>query len=147
MKKYLLHVSAALLITLTQAAFYDCVGELSNLRSDTDGLAKVKQAHLTERYKFSSECLEILLKKNFFLSSEYLLNEYYPKTSIDTEVIVRNVAAELKRSQDHLIFQVKKRETGGTFPVVRPVVYWAQSTEDVLIMIRLHPKMDTPDCR
>lgn len=62
-----------------------------------DGLALVKQAH-AEKLKFSSECLEILLKKNFFLSSEYLLNEYYPRTSIDTEVIVRNVAADLRRS-------------------------------------------------
>jgi hypothetical protein len=26
-------------------------------------------------------------------------------------------------------------------------VYWAQSTEDVLIMIKLHEQMDTPECR
>lgn len=31
--------------------------------------------------------------------------------------------------------------------MVRPIVYWAQSTEDVLIMIRLHELMDTPDCK
>ena len=37
------------------------------------------------------------------------MNEYYPKTSIDTEIIVKNVANELKRSQDYLIFQIKKR--------------------------------------
>jgi len=48
--------------------------------------------------------LEVLLKKNFFLASEYLINDYYPKTSIDTEVIVRNVAADIKRSQDYLVF-------------------------------------------
>jgi hypothetical protein len=135
-----------LLSVTVQGAFYDCQKELSGLRSDTDALAKVKAAH-GEKYKFSSECLEILLKKNFFLSSEYLLSDYYPKTSIDTEVILKNVASDLKRSQDHLIFQVKKRETGGKFPVVKPVIYWAQSTEDILIMIRLHEKMDTPDCR
>jgi hypothetical protein len=46
----------------------------------------------------------MLLKKNFFLASEYLINDYYPKTSIDTEVIVRNVAADIKRSQDYLVF-------------------------------------------
>ena len=122
---------------VVQAAFYDCLRELSGLRSDTDALAKVKAAH-SEKYKFSSECLEILLKKNFFLTSEYLLADYYPKTSIDTEVILRNVANDIKRSQEHLIFQVKKRETEGKFPVVKPVLYWAQSTEDVLVMIRLH---------
>jgi hypothetical protein len=73
-------------------------------------LAKIKRAHIEDKMKFSSECLEILLKKNFFVSSEYLLNDYYPKTSIDTEVIVKNVAADVKRSQDHLIFQILKRE-------------------------------------
>ncbi len=73
--------------------------------------------------------------------------EYYPKTSIDTEVIIKNVAGELKRSQDHLIFQIKKREVAGKFPVVKPVIYWAQNTDDILIMIRLHEKMDTPDCK
>lgn len=104
-------VATALILGLSQAAFYDCAGELGGLRSDVDGLAKVKKAHLEDKFKFSSECLEILLKKNFFLSSEYLLNDYYPKTSIDTEVIVRNVAADVKRSQDHLIFQIRKRET------------------------------------
>jgi hypothetical protein len=31
--------------------------------------------------------------------------------------------------------------------VVKPVIYWAQSTEDILIMVRLHPQMDTPECR
>lgn len=30
---------------------------------------------------------------------------------------------------------------------MKPIVYWAQSTKDVLIMVRLHSKMDTPDCR
>ena len=40
----------------------------------------------------------MLLKKNFFESSEFLINEYYPKTSIDTEVIVRNVAEDIKKN-------------------------------------------------
>jgi hypothetical protein len=32
------------------------------------------------------------------MAGEYLMNEYYPKTSIDTEVIVRNVANDIKRN-------------------------------------------------
>ena len=30
---------------------------------------------------------------------------------------------------------------------MKPIVYWAQSTTDALVMVRLHIKMDTPDCR
>lgn len=87
--------------------------EWSQVRSGCPVESKVAHQSL---FKFSSECLEVLLKKNFFLTSEYLINDYYPKTSIDTEVIVRNVAADIKRSQDYLVFQVKKRETHGQFP-------------------------------
>ena len=42
---------------------------------------------------------------------------------------------------------MKKRETHGQFPQAKPIVYWAQSTTDALVMVRLHTKMDTPDCR
>jgi hypothetical protein len=102
--KSLLYVSiAAVFVGLSKSAFYDCPKELNALRSDSEALSKVKAAHHS-LFKFSSECLEVLLKKNFFLASEYLINDYYPKTSIDTEVIVRNVAAEIKRSQDYLVF-------------------------------------------
>jgi len=148
MKRLNLYVSTCciLLLSLTKAAFYDCPKELGGLKSDQDALTKIKAAHQS-LFKFSSECLEVLLKKNFFLASEYLMANYYPKTSIDTEVIVRNVAADIKRLQDHLIFQVKKRETQGQFPVAKPVIYWAQSTQDLLVMVRLHKQMDTPDCR
>lgn len=51
-----------------------------------------------------------MLKKNFYKTGEYLIDEYYPKTSIDTEIIVKHVASDIKRNQDYLIFQVKRRE-------------------------------------
>ena len=68
----------------------------------------VMQGH-ADGLKFSSECLELLLKKNLMSASEYLLNEYYPDTNIDTEITVRSVANEIQRSQDYIIFQLKQR--------------------------------------
>lgn len=62
--KYVL-ATLAIIITFTQAAFYDCNANLGVLRSDTDSLALVKQAH-KDKFKFSSQCLELVLKKNFF---------------------------------------------------------------------------------
>lgn len=87
------------------------------------------------------------MKKNFFKTGEYLIDEYYPSTSIDTEIIVKNVANDIRRNQDYLIFQVKRRELNDNFPQVKPVVYWAQSTEDLLLMVKLHEKLDTPECK
>ncbi len=100
--KYVLAL-ALLALTSVSAAFYDCIQNIQPLKSDTEALALIKTA-FTQKLKFPSQCLEILLKKNFLQTGEYLINEYYPKTSIDTEVIVKNVANEIKRSQDYLIF-------------------------------------------
>ena len=36
---------------------------------------------------------------------------------------------------------------GKQFNTSLPVVYWAQSVEDVLISIKLHPEIDTPLCK
>ena len=93
----------ALLSSPSKAAFYDCLSNLSTLKSDVDSLAKIRVAH-SQKFKFSSECLEIVMRKNFFTSSEYLISEYYPKTTIDTELIVKNIGNEVKRNQDYLMF-------------------------------------------
>jgi len=47
---------------------------------DSTALNYVKEVHAAKEFKFSSECLEILLKKNFMLAANFLLEEYYPKT-------------------------------------------------------------------
>ena len=84
-------------ISLTLCAFYECEKELAPLTSDSEALQKVKAAN-EDKFKFSSACLELLLKKNFFNTSNFLISDYYPKTSIDTEIIAKNVANELKRN-------------------------------------------------
>ena len=60
-------------------------------------LGLLKDAHL-EKNKFGSECLELLLKNNFMESSKFLMDEYYPSTNIDTEIIVKSVAKEVQKS-------------------------------------------------
>ena len=87
----------SILLGFVQGAFYECAKHLGDLQSDYQALSKIKQAHI-DKYKFSSECLEVILKKNFFETADYLMNDYYPKTSIDTEIIVRNVAKEIKHN-------------------------------------------------
>ncbi len=91
--------------------------------------------------------MEVLLKKNFFETSNYLMNDYYVQTSIDTEVIVRNVAKEIKHNQDYLVFLIKRRQVDNKFPQVKPIIYWAQNTDDLLIMVKLHEGMDFNECK
>lgn len=88
---------ALISLGLASCAFYDCIKNITPLRSDKEALNLVKAAH-ESKLKFSSQCLEIVLKKNFFQTGEFLINDYYPKTSIDTEIIVKNVAADIKRN-------------------------------------------------
>lgn len=55
-----------LLNTSLAQTFYDCDSNLSELNSDDEALKLIKEAHINKNSKFSSKCLELLLKKNFF---------------------------------------------------------------------------------
>ena len=95
-------------VEASSLGFYQCKDALKEIKSDREALLTVMQAHV-DGFKFSSECLELMLKKTYMNASEYLLNEYYPNTNIDTEIIVRSVANDIQRSQDYMIFQLKQR--------------------------------------
>ena len=38
-------------------------------------------------------------------------------------------------------------QPGTQFDTVAPIIYWAQTIENVLIRILLHPEMDSPQCK
>ena len=79
--------------------------------NDQSALDYIKEVHEAKQFKFSSTCLEILLKKNFEQSANYLMESYYPNTQIDTEIIVRSVAQDVKRQQDYVLYRlIKARE-------------------------------------
>lgn len=65
MKLFYVFILCMLSLSKSWAAFYDCTQELAELKSDIDALAKIKAAY-EQKYKFSSSCLEIVLRKNFF---------------------------------------------------------------------------------
>jgi hypothetical protein len=89
------------------------------MESDDSMLITLKAAH-DQKSKFGSECLELLLKNNFMQSSQFLMDEYYPSTNIDTEIIVKSVAKEVAKSQDKILFQIRKKFE--TTPTIVPVV-------------------------
>ena len=78
----------------------------------------VKQVHADKKFRFSSECLDILLRRNLLKASEYLMEEVYPK-SVDTEIIVKQVTSEIEKKQNELLYIVLKKKAevnGQTFP-------------------------------
>lgn len=81
---------------VSASKFFNCNQEIEKVKSEYESLYMVMQAH-ADGFMFSSECLELLLKRNFMNASDYLLNEYYPSTKIDTEIIVRKVANDIQR--------------------------------------------------
>jgi hypothetical protein len=97
--------------------------------------------------KFPSSCLDIILRKNFYKSSDYLMAEYYPTTNIDTEVIVKKVAQDVKRKQDYLLFMIKQREVKDKFPTLKPVIYWAQSTLELHLQVKLQFTYGDVECK
>ena len=92
--KLFYYVSKLIQITCAQK-FFPCKDELALISSDSQAYDMVEKAYVKDKMKFSSECLEILLKKNYMNASEYLMENYYPKTSIDTEIIVKSVAQDI----------------------------------------------------
>ena len=84
------------------------------------------------------------------------MESYYPKTQIDTEIIVRSVAADVKRQQDYVLYRLikaredKKREFDSSLPEypprVVPMVYQAQSPQDVHLLVRMQDSFDDLDC-
>ena len=82
----------------TAAEFFDCKNNLAAIFNDAEALDVIITAHTELKKKFSSGCLEFLLKQNFMETVDYLLDNYYPGTSIDTEIIVRSVANDVQRN-------------------------------------------------
>lgn len=59
-------------------------------------------------------------------------------SSIDSEIILKSVAEQVQREQDELVYMIKKADSSNETPL-RPVLHWAQSVDQVHLMIRLHP--------
>ena len=67
--------------------------------------------------------------KNFSLSTGYLIDEVYPKTRVDAEIIVNKVENDIIRKQNYILYQLLENleKSKGTEcpPVVEPVIYYA----------------------
>ena len=77
-------------VSASPSKFFECEKIIKEIASDDQAKHIIRSAH-HEKFKFSSKCLEMILKKNFLDTGDFLLNEYYPKTNIDTEIIVRKI--------------------------------------------------------
>ena len=96
------------------------------------------------------------MKKNFIQSADYLLDHYYPNTQIDTEIIVRSVANDVKRQQNYVLYRLlksradKQRKDDASVaafpPVVVPMVYQAQSAHDLHFLVRMQESFNELDC-
>lgn len=129
--------------------FFDCKTELQPLLSDQAAFDKVKQVHTEGKQRFSSECLDILLRKNFLTASNYLIDSYYPSTRIDTEIIVKNVEADIIRQQNKLIYTLlenAKKEDKFWPPVYEPVLFYAQSRDAIYVKLKFAGEIDDQGC-
>jgi len=86
--------SIASSVANASAQFYDCKSKLETVKDSLKAFDMIKQAK-SNKNKFSSECLELLLMRNYMKAARFLIDEYYPQTSIDSEIIVKRVASEI----------------------------------------------------
>ena len=57
------------------ASFADCDSVLGPVTTDESALEKIKALHESKEWKFSSQCLETVLKRNFMDTATYLLTD------------------------------------------------------------------------
>ena len=114
--------------------------------SDQEALSLVKQVHSDGKYRFASECLEILLRKHFLESSNYLIDSYYTGTMIDTEVIVRKVESDIEKQQNKIIYSLLETTNKNWPPVAEPITYYAQSREAVYIKVKFAEDVEAAGC-
>jgi hypothetical protein len=93
----------------SNAAFFNCQEKLASVKVDSEALSIITKA-FTNKFKFASECLELIIQRNFYETGEFLINDYYTKTAIDTELIVKKAIQDVKRNQGALVFKIKKRQ-------------------------------------
>lgn len=128
---------ASLVPAIAFGHFYDCEKHLTPIRDDTESLQLMTQA-VEQGEKLSSHCLEYVLKRNLIKTATYLISEYYPSTQIDTEVILKQVMAEVDRGHTQILYQALKKSRGHLWVnEVAPIVYVAQSPNDVFIKLKL----------
>ena len=111
------------------APFAECDKVLEPVSLDGDALNLLKTMNEEKTHRFPSQYLEIVLRKNFMDTANYLLTEYYPNTQIDTEIIVKSVAADIKKQQNYILYRLltlesKQNNPDAEYPkVVTPMVY------------------------
>ena len=92
--------------------------------------------------------MEILLHKNFLNAANYLIDEYYPQTRIDTDIIVKKVDADIRRQQNKLIYSLLENLNKGSNwpPTAEPIVYYAQSPAAIYLKVKIADSFDADGC-
>ena len=67
-----------------------------------------------------------------------MIEEYYPSTTIDTELLVKSAMKEVEKKQNQVLFDALKRSRSNSWHREKPpLVYQAQSLDDIYLLIKL----------
>ena len=121
---------------IAQASFFDCQASLVSAATDEAAFDLVSAA-MAQDFKFSSACLEFLLRRNFIKTSKMLIVQYYhPQTQIDTSVLVNQAIRETEKRQNALLYEAIKRSRGHLWETqMAPIVFEAQSPTDIYLRV------------
>eukprot|EP00347_Sterkiella_histriomuscorum_P021293 403334511 len=152
-KALLTYTFFGLMISLyvyTQSSGFDC-NQLAKVANDQEAL-KLAQEYIQNAEDPSllvidEECLNIGMRRNFFETSQYLINEYFildGKRSAKAESTVRNAVEQVKNKQNEVLLALEKTPKG--ISVIAPAFQWAQSLDYIYLSIKFATRFDTPGC-
>jgi len=84
-----------------------------------------------------------LLQKGYFKASDYLMKNWFLKKGIDIGDQLQKEVGSLKAELDKLVQAVSNVKQNQT---LYPVFKWAQSEDDILMLVKFAHRFDSPGC-
>lgn len=84
-----------------------------------------------------------LLKQGYFKTSDFLMKNWFLKKGIDIGDQLQREVGSLKSELDKLVQAVSNVKKNHT---LNPVFKWAQSEDDILMLVKFAHRFDSPGC-
>ncbi|EGR27399.1 hypothetical protein IMG5_196690 [Ichthyophthirius multifiliis] len=99
---------------------------------------------ITKNYKFSTDCLEILVQRGFYKSALVLFEDYFLTNKIDLHENMHKVITSQKKNLDKFVTLLWSSRS--QVQQIEPIMKWAQNENFIFIHLKLSMRPDSPSC-
>jgi len=112
--------------------------------SQKEIIAKFKTV-LQKKDTIHNECLELLIKRGFYESSRFLMNEYFSKMFSES-IMQNNVRSATNYVKTEIDKKIKLAHNIGKDQNIKPAWLWGQSNSHIVFHVKFTYKFDLTGC-